>query len=315
MPKNEFREEPPHGDWPFLDTTALHDLDRAAGPAFFNIAVGIAAALIIAAAFCFFMVAAFAAEWPIDAMNAQIDGANFLVNRGCSGTLIDKTNGYILTANHCIDTQFDVVTKQEIGDDGKVKEVKVRVAQPGTVSQLVFSGPNEVQRTQYVFHIKAADHDHDLALLKVVAKLPEYVVEAKLSCTAPKRGETVYAVGNPFGVLFGTVTKGIVASVARDYRMLGIDDEGDGQSGDNGLMQITAPIEGGNSGGAIYNAIGEQIGVAVRASPVNETVAFAVPLSDLRKFLSENGVPNRCDVSAKDGGAKDTKTDNAGFEE
>lgn len=256
----------------------------------FNRVIAITAGLIVATAVYIACTAYARADWNVDAMNQQIDQTNFLVNKGCSGTLIDKANGFILTANHCMGGQFEDVTRDEIGADGHVNSVKVRVSHPGTVTQIAFSGANEQQRTVYVFHVKATDASVDLALLKVDAQLHN-AIQAPVACKAPRRGETVYSVGNPFVVLYATVTKGIVASVARDYRTIGVDTDAEGNDiADNALTQHTAPIEGGNSGGALYNDKGELVGVNVRASQINETLAFAVPLTDVRKFLADNGV-------------------------
>ena len=231
-----------------------------------------------------FLHAAHGAEWPVDAMNAQIDQTNFLVNDNCSATLIDAQQGYLLTANHCIKDQFVVIEREKIDDDGVVKKEKVRIAKPGTVSQLYFKATDEVQRNSYVFKIKLNDANLDLALIQVQTKLTN-ADSAPVSCDDPVRGETSYAVGNPFGVLYATVTKGIIASIRRNYRMIGVDTQGE-----NGLVQSTAPIEGGNSGGGLFNGNGEIIGVNVRGSAVNETVALAVPLSDIKKFLTREGL-------------------------
>lgn len=253
------------------------------------LAIGIAALLVIWLAITH---AANAAEISHGDLNRQIDQTNFLVNNDCSGTLIDKDAGYILTANHCIQDQFQDVERDELQKDGTVKKIKVRISKPGTVSQIVFAGPSMVSKTSFVFKMKAHDPDHDLGLLQVVSKLPNLQF-VKLACAEPARLDTVYAVGNPFAVLYSSATKGIIASTSRDYRMLGIDGSGDDpneQPGDNGLIQSTAPIEGGNSGGALLNDDGDLVGVNVRGSRMNETVAFAVPLDDIRKFLTDNGV-------------------------
>jgi len=246
----------------------------------------------LAALLVFLFAGSAQAEWSVDAMNQQIDQTSFVVNHNCSGTLIDKKSGYILTANHCLAGQFENVDRDEIDKDGKISKATIRIVRPGTVSQLIFSDANETQRTQYVYKVKATDPDLDLGLIQVVSKLPN-TIEAPIACKYPRRGDTVYAVGNPFVVLYATVTKGIVASTDRSYRILGIDgntQDGEEQPGDNALMQITAPIEGGNSGGAAYNERGEIIGVNVRGSRINETLAFSVPLKDIRKFLAANGV-------------------------
>jgi S1-C subfamily serine protease len=228
---------------------------------------------------CGYAVQPAAADWNILAMNIQIDQTNFLVNDNCSGTLIDAANGYILTANHCIQAQYQVVEREKIDDKGVVTKEKVRVAKVGTVSQLVFKGANEVRRTTYVFKIKASDLNLDLALLEVQTKLPNHW-QASLAGEAPVRGDTVYVVGNPMGVLYSSVTKGIVSSVERNYPMIGVTDQAD-----NGLVQISSGVIGGNSGGAAYNDSGQLIGVPVRASQMNEILGLAVPLSDIKAFL------------------------------
>lgn len=224
------------------------------------------------------------ADWAPAAMNKQIDQTNFLVNDGCSATLIDAENGYLLTANHCITGQFRIVERQRVDSDGTVHTEKVRVAKPGTVSQLFFKGPDETQRNVYTFQVVLNDSNLDLALIKTKAKLPN-TQNAPIACDVPRRGETAYAVGNTMAVLYATVSKGIVASVNRNYRMIGVDDQGD-----NGLLQSTTPIAGGNSGGALYNDRGEIIGVNVRGYQQVAPIALSVPLWDVKKFLMREGL-------------------------
>lgn len=222
------------------------------------------------------------ADWAPADMNRQIDQTNFLVNDNCSATLIDADKGYLLTASHCIVAQFRTIEREKIDDKGVVTKEKVRISAPGTVSQIAFSGPNEVKRTSYTFKIRLNDTDLDLALIQVNAKLPN-VAAAPLSCRDPERGDTVYAVGNTLGILYASVSKGIVASSNRSYRMIGVDD---GNMGDNGLIQATAAIAGGNSGGSLYNDSGEIIGVVVRGYQQIAPVGLSVPLSDVKTFLT-----------------------------
>ena len=216
----------------------------------------------------------YAHAWPQAQMNAQIDQTDFLMNDNCSATLIDKASGYLLTANHCIAAQYKIVDQDTYDKDGKVTTTKVRVAIPGTVSQLVFAGPDEVSRTVYVVKIIKSNADTDLALVQVVGKLPN-IQDAPIACTAPVRGDKAFAVGNPLVFLYASVTDGIVASVNRNYRMIGIDS-------DNGFTQTTTPIQGGSSGGALYNDRGEVIGVVVRGAP---GVALSVSFSDVQAFV------------------------------
>jgi S1-C subfamily serine protease len=227
-----------------------------------------------------------ASAWEIKAMNSHIDQTNFLVNKGCSGTLIDMTQRLILTANHCVADQYEVIEKETISDDGVVKKEKVRRLRDGTVSQFEFDAGDPIRTVTYKVKVMAVDAKRDLALLQIKAKLPEREA-AVLACDTPIRGATAFVVGNPTGVLYSSVVKGIVSSIDRDYDMLSF---GDSEQAKQPLMQISAGIIGGNSGGAVYNEAGELVGVPVLGHRANEILGFAVPLDEIKAFLKESKV-------------------------
>ena len=249
------------------------------------------------AAFC---AKAHAADWPIADMNRQIDATNVLVNKGCSGTVIDVNRSYVLTAAHCVLDQYETVERDKVDPkDGKVTKEKIQIVRPGTVSQEYFAGPNIVQTNSYVYKVVDSDKALDLALLKIQTKMPAKA-PAVIACTDPIRGDEVYAVGNSYGLLYATVTRGIVSSVERSYRDLQLAGElGDlTDSGDHGLVQHSAPIAPGNSGGALYDDTGDFIGVNVRTYP-SGGFSFSVPLSDIKAFLKTNGAGDlfaRCEA-------------------
>lgn len=227
--------------------------------------------------------AALADGWSVDEMNSAIDETNFLVNSGCSGTLIDAKNRYILTAAHCVDAQYETAEREVVDEKGIVKQEKYRKLIDGSVTQFLFDASGESQRTTaYRVTLKAVDRSVDLAVLQVNGVLPNGKV-AKLADSEPRRGERVYVVGNPAGVLYASVVVGIVSSTQRTYGMLGIED-----SPHQRLIQISAGVIGGNSGGSVYNERGEMVGVPVRASRVNEILGFAVPLEVIKEFLKTN---------------------------
>ena len=91
------------------------------------------------------------------------------------------------------------------------------------------------------------DTKTDLALLKAEGTDFPFVTFAS---HAPRVGDWVIAVGNPFG-LGGTVTAGIVSARGRDIGSGPYDD----------FLQIDAPVNHGNSGGPTFNAEGEVVGV------------------------------------------------------
>lgn len=247
--------------------------------------------LIFSALLAICVVTAANAGWSITEMNKQIDQTNVLMNDNCSGTLIDAKRGYVLTANHCIQDQFEIIDRQKIDGDGVVKTEKVRVAKRGTFSYLNFKDSDETSRSVYTYTIKLSDDQLDLAIVQTKAKLPE-TAQAPIACVEPIRGEKVYAVGNPYAILYSSLTEGIVSSTDRNYKMLHIDSQGD-----NRLIQFSAVIAGGNSGGALYNDNGELVGVNVRGGASG--IAVAVPLADIKKVLMRESMTDlykRCET-------------------
>src|SRR6266571_1936621 len=89
-------------------------------------------------------------------------------------------------------------------------------------------------------------------------------------------GDVVYAVGNPEG-LEGTFSQGIVSGIRG--------------SGTDKLIQITAPISPGSSGGPIINNRGEVVGVAVATFREGQNLNFAVPASYVLPLLKDMGKP------------------------
>src|SRR5215213_3782492 len=130
-------------------------------------------------------------------------GRNFSMGQG-SGFFI-SADGYAVTNNHVVDKAESV---EVTTDDGKTYTAKVIGADPKT----------------------------DIALIKVEGRTD--FPHVPLAEKAPRIGDWVLAVGNPFG-LGGTVTAGIVSARGRDI--------GAGPSDD--FIQIDAPVNKGNSGG------------------------------------------------------------------
>ncbi|QFU16929.1 Do family serine endopeptidase [Microvirga thermotolerans] len=108
----------------------------------------------------------------------------------------------------------------------------------------------------------------DIAVLKIDPQ-PNMAVTTWGDSDAAEPGSWVIAIGSPFG-LGGTVTVGVVSARSRDIRSGPLDD----------YIQTDAAINRGNSGGPLFNARGEVIGVNTAIfSPVgaNIGIGFAVP--------------------------------------
>ncbi|WP_420826081.1 Do family serine endopeptidase [Rhodoplanes elegans] len=155
-------------------------------------------------------------------------------------------DGFAVTNNHVVDKADSV---QVTTDDGKTYTAKVIGTDPRT----------------------------DLALIKVDGRTDFPAVA--LGDKAPRIGDWVLAVGNPFG-LGGSVTAGIVSARGRDIGAGPYDD----------FLQIDAPVNRGNSGGPSFDMDGNVVGVNTAIfSPSGGSVgiAFAIPADTVRTVVAQ----------------------------
>ncbi|MEO8587239.1 MAG: trypsin-like peptidase domain-containing protein, partial [Acidobacteriota bacterium] len=146
----------------------------------------------------------------------------------------------------------------------------------------VISGASRIWVTtadgrEFEAKLEGADADNDIAVLTVGAK---NLKAAKIGTTQDLMiGETVIAIGNPFG-LSNTVTTGIVSAVHRTVK---------GESGRNysDFLQTDAAINPGNSGGALVNVLGELIGINTAIVGGANTIGFAIPIDRARRVVDE----------------------------
>ena len=135
----------------------------------------------------------------------------------------------------------------------------------------------------YTATVVGADQQSDIALLEIDATgLTPAVLGDSDNVQV---GEVVIAVGNPMGTLGGTVTDGIVSALNRDISV-----EGNQMT----LMQTSAAISPGNSGGGLFNTNGELIGIvnAKYSDEDAEGLGFAIPVNTMKTVvqdLLENG--------------------------
>lgn len=120
--------------------------------------------------------------------------------------------------------------------------------------------------------IVGVDPLHDLALLKL-KDAKEIPLEIQESMSI-KIGQKIFALGNPMG-LEGTFSEGIVSGI----RELDTDS----------IIQITAPISPGSSGGPIIDSTGEVVGVAVATYSGGQNLNFAIPTKYITDLLQEQG--------------------------
>ena len=136
------------------------------------------------------------------------------------------------------------------------------------------------------------DQDSDLAVIKVDAPASELHPLALGDSSKLQVGQTVVAIGNPFG-LSGTMTKGIISALGRTLDS-NRQAQGGGSFGAGGIIQTDASINPGNSGGPLFNINGEVIGINraifTNASnstgePVNSGIGFAISINIVKRVV------------------------------
>jgi Do/DeqQ family serine protease len=163
-----------------------------------------------------------------------------------SGVIIDGKRGFILTNAHVIERA------------GKIK--------------VVLQDEREFEAT-----IVGADPDSDLAVLKIDSqnRLPSIEMGSSDDLMI---GETVIAIGNPFGFSH-TVTTGVISAVNRSIRAedkVYLD-----------FIQIDASINPGNSGGPLLNINGDLIGINTAIYAKAQGIGFAIPINKAKKIISD----------------------------
>ena len=127
-------------------------------------------------------------------------------------------------------------------------------------------------------HITGTRPEDDLAVLQAKA-VPDDLQPATIQSTAGLQlGDTVTAVGFPFGV-GPSVTSGVVSGLGREYR------SPEGRRLLTNLIQFDAPVNPGNSGGPLVNSTGEVVGIVTGLmNPTGQRVfvgiGFAVPIEN-----------------------------------
>ncbi len=125
---------------------------------------------------------------------------------------------------------------------------------------------DQVYRTKDIIKYHS---DYDLAILRIrrtMPPLPVYDDRRKL-----RRGEKVFAIGSPLG-LFNSVSDGIISG----FRSI------DGCE----MIQFTAPISHGSSGGALLNTCGELIGICTGGIDEGQNINLAVDYRQIRSFAA-----------------------------
>ena len=165
---------------------------------------------------------------------------NQYVKSGAGSGVIIAEEGYIITNNHVIKG---------------ASSIKVRLT----------------NGNEYPAELVGTDANTDIAVIKIDAGDEKLTVATLGSSAKLAVAEDVLVIGNPLGTLGGSVTSGIISALAREITV-------DGES--MTLIQTSAAVNPGNSGGGMFNLSGELVGI-VNAKSVGtdvEGLGFAIPI-------------------------------------
>ncbi len=196
------------------------------------------------------------------------------VNPGIVAVRVINAQGGGEGSGFVFDTQGHIVTNYHVVQDNTNLEVD-------------FPSGTKVHGT-----VVGSDLDSDLAVVKVDVPVSELKPLPLGDSDALQVGDTVVAIGNPFG-FSSTMTMGIVSAKGRNLES--IRQTSDGRSFSAGdLIQTDAAINPGNSGGPLLNLQGEVVGVnraiqtvasAASGEPVNSGIGFAVSVNIVKRVV------------------------------
>ena len=147
--------------------------------------------------------------------------------------------------------------------DGKVI-TNLHVIENAKYGYATISGQSKKHKIEGYFVV---DKINDLALLSVPTLVGSSI---EMNENIPEIGEKIYSIGNPKG-LSGTISEGIISG----FRTFNKEK----------LIQITAPISPGSSGGPVINNDGQLVGVSVGTLKSGQNLNFAIPTKYVLKLI------------------------------
>ena len=197
---------------------------------------------------------------------------------GCASTTA-HTPHRVRTAREIVDTSSPSVVEVEAGDDRVGTGFIVTSTGLVATNLHVIEGEGTIKVKLYkestalpVMSIAGVDRTHDLALMWIKAPHPLSAVHLGDS-SVMSAGDKVYAIGNPLELAY-SVSDGLVSQVRQ-------------VTNDLTILQISAPISLGSSGGPLFNQYGEVIGVTTAIVAEGQNINLAVPANYLAPMLQQ----------------------------
>lgn len=169
------------------------------------------------------------------------------ITSGAGSGVIISADGYIITNNHVVEGAESIAVILNNGES-------------------------------YAATVVGTDLRTDIAVIKIdeTGLIPAVIGKSDTL----RVGDFVLGVGNPLGLLGGTVTDGIISALERQVLVEGVTMT---------LLQTNAALNPGNSGGGLFNAAGELIGIVNCgiADDGVEGLNFAIPINTVKPVVED----------------------------
>ena len=232
---------------------------------------------------------------------------------GCGGSQKTEAPHIRLTAKDIVAKATPAIVRIEAGGDkigtGFILDGRGLVA----TNLHVVAGTSSIKvklkdGSEYaVQQIASVDADRDLALLQIAPKIALPTLSLGDS-DAMSAGDQVIAIGNPLGVFDYSVSNGLISQVRpvcskatvdrdaprrkellakADHSAADIDELRHSCPAELTLLQISAPISQGSSGGPLFNQFGEVIGITTAIITAGQNINIAVPTNYLKIMIAQ----------------------------
>ena len=191
---------------------------------------------------------------------AMLEGEKIILGAVGTGSLIDQ-RGLIITNYHVVEN---------------ANQVWIYPTSKEPSGELVLR-----ESVKFLTVVINTDKKADLALLKIVG-LPEKIKSIPMSNLKDiSPGEKVFSIGHPKSYFIWSISDGIVSAIRPNYTWL---------ENEATMIQNTAAISSGSSGGPLFNSEGRMIGINTMTYQEGQSLNFAVAINHVRKLLQNTDI-------------------------
>ena len=213
--------------------------------------------------------------WSVQEAHVKANDVLVRVGDWCSGTVIDKKRGLVVTAAHCTSRMREVTNTKKETWDGKLVNVSiVKYKVTLTIERFNMRGKS-LGQTSYAAIMLGKNDGADVAVLQITSSLALLRDAATMSNRPVEFDDRVFAIGNP-EMIPHVISEGRVSQPAITL----------GPNTTVPVIMFSAVIAPGSSGGGLWNNSGQLVGITNWVC-TDCIAAWATPVSHVRDLMKE----------------------------